>query len=285
MKLGSVPPRSLDSPLRWVGSKRHLKATLGGIRASLGGVRVIDPFVGGCSALLALGPGDFVGGDMNAELVEFLGACVRGSSDVWQEVCVWEDSREEYERVKALVTPPGSVIAAARFLYLNRCSYMGLYRMNRRGEFNVPYGGGGRLHVSLMQERLKALGERLGEGTLVMRSFEETLSFAEDGDLVFLDPPYARTGVPGFNRYSADGFDVSSHRSLAALACSLSRSCTVVVTIHPGDGGPDDPWLKVLSTWTRLKVAPSERLRNGELLLSSRPLGGVDGRGHYLGPR
>ena len=98
-----------------------------------------------------------------------------------------------------------SVARAARFVYLNRLCFNGLYRTNRDGHFNVPYGarGAGRLPDAAV---LEAVSRCLRGVTLVAKDFSEVLGMASQGDLVYMDPPYRVASRRVFREYQAGEF-------------------------------------------------------------------------------
>ncbi len=78
---------------------------------------------------------------------------------------------------------------AARFIYLNRCSFNGIYRVNKNGIYNVPYGKRSNVDI-LTRDNLSLVKERL-QGTKILETdFAESLKYISEGDFVFLDPPY-----------------------------------------------------------------------------------------------
>lgn len=129
--------------------------------------------------------------------------------------------------------PRGRHQQAARFLYLNRACWNGLYRVNKKGEFNVPYGAP-RTSSQMDAVNLRACSHALAADDVQLRvsDFEDVLMGAEEGDLVFLDPPYV-TGHNnnGFIDYNERLFSWDDQRRLAAVATRLAaRGVQVLVT-------------------------------------------------------
>jgi DNA adenine methylase len=129
----------------------------------------------------------------------------------------------------------GSAIdRAARFIYLNRCCYGGLYRTNRRGEFNVPFGGGSRTPAALWE------CNQLANASKVMREcdldlctidFAIALSQANQGDVCFLDPTYLAATRGPFDRYNPKLFtwDDQVRLNIAARAAA-ERGAVVIIS-------------------------------------------------------
>ena len=120
---------------------------------------------------------------------------------------------------------------AARFLYLNRICYNGLYRVNRRGEFNVPFG---RHHNPTIcaADNLRTVSQALQGITLLAGDFTRCLETAAAGDFVYLDPPYdPLSGTANFTSYTSDDFGAADQRRLADLFRELDRrGCLVMLS-------------------------------------------------------
>jgi len=120
---------------------------------------------------------------------------------------------------------------AARFLYLNRTCYNGLYRVNRRGEFNVPFGRH-RNPTICAADNLRAASRALQGAVLLASDFTRCLETAEAGDFVYLDPPYdPLSSTANFTSYTSDDFGAADQRRLADLFRELDRrGCYVMLS-------------------------------------------------------
>lgn len=129
-----------------------------------------------------------------------------------------------YYRVRAQnparLSPPG---IAARFIYLNRTGFNGLYRVNKSGRFNVPFGR--YTNPTICDAAgLRAAAAALAGADLDRRSFAELPGWAEPGDFVYLDPPYQPlTKTANFTAYTAGGFGENEQRQLAGVCRELDR--------------------------------------------------------------
>lgn len=122
--------------------------------------------------------------------------------------------------------------AAARTLYLNHTCFNGLYRVNKSGKFNTPFGGYKNPKIC-DEAALRAASEALQKATIVCSDYQDVLrEYANAGDFVFLDPPYLPVTPSGdFKRYTKEQFHESDHRQLAETIKELeSRGCRVVLT-------------------------------------------------------
>ncbi len=194
--------------------------------------RYHEPFVGGGALYFALRPERAFLGDRNAELVN-LYRVVRDEPDALIEaLSAHENTREHYHRVRGLhpdALPP--VERAARTFFLNRTGFNGLFRVNRHGLFNVPYGN--QAHMSRFQPTIiRAAHRALRIADIFCEDFEGSAARVRSGDFVYLDPPYAvglNDGEPF--KYQADGFGEAEQRRVADFFRSLDRcGCLVMAT-------------------------------------------------------
>lgn len=215
MTLRVVPdqPARCAPLLKWAGGKRRFARVHGDAlfaRVLERGGRLVEPFAGGAALSLHLGLAGTVLSDVEEDLV----TTYRVVRDRHEELATLlalmsgQVDRDGYYRVRAAV-PTSELEVAARLVFLNRLCFNGLYRKNRRGEFNVPYGG--RARPLPGTERLREVSRALRGFDLRCADFEEVLIHAGDGDVVYADPPY--WGV--FSDYGAAGFGRGDHERLA----------------------------------------------------------------------
>ena len=119
---------------------------------------------------------------------------------------------------------------AAMFLYLNRNGYNGLWRTNMVGEYNVPYGGYKKYYLA-DEADIQFYSSMLRDTVITHTSYEVALRTAEEGDFVFLDPPYFRERTSNFVQYNRDMFREENHRDLKKITDDLtSRGVKVMIT-------------------------------------------------------
>jgi DNA adenine methylase len=120
---------------------------------------------------------------------------------------------------------------AAMLIYLNRTGFNGLFRVNARGEFNVPAGRYERPKIA-DRERVARVAAALGEAQLIWGSFEAALEIAAPGDFVYLDPPYAPLSrTANFTAYTARRFNAEDQRRLQQMVIALARrGCHVLLS-------------------------------------------------------
>ena len=208
--------------LKWAGGKTQLIAQLLPHVPERFGT-YIEPFVGGGALFFALQPERAILSDSNPELVNLYRQIASDVDAVIDCLKRYRNTRDDYYGVRAQVwqeLDPSE--AAARMIYLNRTCFNGLYRVNRKGEFNVPYGR--YLNPRICdEENLRAASEVLKRADILCGDFAEILaSHVQAGDFVFLDPPYVPVGKWGdFKRYTKEQFYEADHRRLAEVTTKL----------------------------------------------------------------
>ena len=196
---------SIDPFLRWAGSKRKILPRLKPFWRE-DHERYVEPFAGSAALFFAIGPRRAILGDLNRDLVSTYATIKDDPQGVATALTVWETDEDTYYRVRDEMGDLEDPAArAARFVYLNRLCFNGLYRTNRSGHFNVPYGakGAGRLPDAAA---LAAVSQCLRGATLVAKDFSEVLGMVGPGDLVYMDPPYRVASRRVFREYQAGEF-------------------------------------------------------------------------------
>jgi DNA adenine methylase len=194
--------------------------------------RYFEPFLGGGALFFDLAPSAAVLSDSNPELMLCYEVVRDCPEDLISEYSAYKVNESEFYRMRALKPEHLAPVArAARFLYLNKTCYNGLYRVNKKGRFNTPYGR--YTDVSLAEpENLRAASGMLQRACLLCEDYQQALAGAEAGDFVYLDPPYLPVGkYADFKRYTKAFFYEKDHRSLAEVFGALSaRGCFVLLS-------------------------------------------------------
>lgn len=145
-------------------------------------------------------------------------------------------SREYFYQVRAWDRQPNwidrsPVERAARMIFLNRTGYNGLHRVNRRGQFNVPFGRYTNPRI-VDATNLRAASQALQSVELCVEDFRGVLERAKSGDLVYFDPPYLPLSpTSSFTAYSQHAFGEAEHRQLAHVFAQLAaRGCYVLLS-------------------------------------------------------
>ncbi|MHA1223735.1 MAG: DNA adenine methylase [Candidatus Heimdallarchaeaceae archaeon] len=139
------------------------------------------------------------------------------------------NEKEVFYRIRA-EEPSDAVTRAARLIYLNRTCYNGLYRVNKQGKFNVPFGRYPKNVRIFDEENLRNVSESLKNVELASEDFEEAVKNAQEGDFVYFDPPYVPlTTTADFTDYTSEGFGLKEQERLAKVFKELDeRGCLVM---------------------------------------------------------
>jgi DNA adenine methylase len=205
--------------LRWAGSKRQLVPDLARFWND-SFKRYVEPFMGSACLFFALRPNRAMLGDINRELVETF-KIVRSNP---RELAAQLDRLPQgenafYDLRRQSPEALSSIDAAARFIFLNRYCFNGLFRTNREGQFNVPYGPTRSGHLPGERE-LIAAATLLRRASLKCSDFEAMLLNVQKDDFVYLDPPFAISNRRMFRQYGPSTFGL---RDLDRLENALIR--------------------------------------------------------------
>lgn len=226
--------------------------------------RYFEPFIGGGALMFALGnpdselhiPGkNLYINDMNPELTNTYEVIRDNLTLLIKELEILSKKIDEktFYEIRSNV-PRGKVARAARFIYLNKACFNGLWRVNSKGEFNVPFGKGKK--VKLFDEsNLRACSARLKDSTITNTSFEKAISNARKGDLVYFDPPYIPLSTSAsFSAYAKEGFELKDHELLATTISKLSEKGVYVVLSNS-----DTPMSRKIFGFLKLERIPVRR--------------------------
>ena len=229
------PPQLLSPILRWAGGKQQLVSQLTAFLPRDVTNRVYrEPFLGAGCLFFAVQPEKAVLSDANEHLIrcyEFVrdqaplvARYLRRYAAMTSEKYYYE-VRRIYNRLKF------SAPQAARFIYLNKTCFNGIFRVNREGTFNVPYGWKNPPAIPSV-EHLRRVSAVLKRATLRPEPFGQALALASTGDFVYLDPPYPPlNGVANFRHYTMDRFNPEDQKKLAATVRELdARGCLVMMS-------------------------------------------------------
>jgi len=274
---GHLIPRPF---LKWAGGKgRLLPVLLAYVPARFG--TYFEPFLGGGALFFALWRlgriQRAVLSDINRELMDTYLAIQQDVERVIRELDTYPYSRAFYYQLRA--KNPWSLSLperAARMIYLNKTGYNGLYRVNKQGRFNVPFGR--YKHPNYKDfENLRAVARALQKAKLYCRSFEFVAEEAQAGDFVYLDPPYDPVSETArFTQYHAGGFTREDHVRLAEVFRTLTRRGVWVMLSNS-----DTPFIRELygefqiveiQTTRPINSRADRRRRWRELLILNRPL-------------
>lgn len=226
--------------VKWAGGKRQLLSQIKE-RMPEKYNNYFEPFVGGGAVAFELLPEKALINDINKALI-----------NAYKQICdapdaflktvnnldaeMWEDGKKYYYSLREhyndkLMKAEYDVELAALFVFINKHCFNGLYRVNGKGLFNVPYNNSRR--VSVDEGAIRDISKYLQGVTIIDGDFEEACKGAKKGDFIFIDSPYAPLNPTSFESYTKEGFDIESHRRLARLYDELTgRGCYCMLTNH-----------------------------------------------------
>jgi DNA adenine methylase len=260
--------------LKWAGGKRWLVSERPEwFRVEV--TRHVEPFLGSGAVFFGIEPKMAMLSDLNAELIATYLALRDFPTDVRRKLREHQrlHNSEYYYRIRATIcrTP---VTRAARFIYLNRTCFNGLYRVNLQGKFNVPKGT--KDAVLLPTDDFPALSNLLHKAELYARDFSETISEVGEGDFLYVDPPYTvRHNTNNFLKYNEQIFSWSDQQRLAEdLALAAKRGAHILVSNadHPCIHGlySSNVWARIsVPRFSKLAASAQHRKATTELIISN----------------
>ena len=226
--------------VKWAGGKRQLLPQIKE-RMPEKYNNYIEPFVGGGAVVFGLLPENALINDINEALINaYRQIC--NEPDMFLKVInkldqeMWEDGKKYYYSLREhyndkLMKAEYDVELAALFVFINKHCFNGLYRVNGKGLFNVPYNNSRRSSVD--ESVIMEVSEYLQGITIMNGDFQEISASAKKGDFIFLDSPYAPLNPTSFESYAKEGFDIESHRRLSKFYDELTaKGCYCMLTNH-----------------------------------------------------
>lgn len=195
--------------------------------------KFIEPFFGGGAVFFAARPTNAIIADSNPELVNLYQSIASDVDGVIDCIRAFKNTEEDFYAVRELnVESLSNIEAAARTVFLNRTCFNGLYRVNKSGRFNVPYGKYKNPKI-FHEDEIRAASALLRTATIVCADYKAVLKEnAQNGDVVFLDPPYLPISeYADFKRYTKEQFYEEDHIELATEVQRLHElGCHVILT-------------------------------------------------------
>ena len=191
-----------------------------------------EPFIGGGALYFRINPASAVISDANEELIN----CYKAVRDQVEEViaALKKHTNEKAHFLRTRSVQPwqlSPVERAARLIYLNKTCYNGLYRVNQRGEFNVPFGRYDNPRIC-DEAGLRECSRVLQNAEIICRDFRHLLYKAQPGDFIYFDPPYNPISeTASFTAYSDSPFDQREQKALRQVFRALNeRGCHVMLS-------------------------------------------------------
>jgi DNA adenine methylase len=208
--------------LRWAGSKKKQLPILSSFW-NQDFDRYVEPFMGSACLFFRVRPRKAILADINEDLIRTFLTVRKHPRAVSNRLARLPLGKRSYYRVRGQTLANfDPADAAARFIFLNRFCFNGLYRTNRDGQFNVPFGSSGIGRVPTAQE-LRTVANALRVCTIRHADFYETLKRTKAGDFVYLDPPYALGNRRVFGQYGPSSFGLGDLQRLADALADMDK--------------------------------------------------------------
>ncbi len=226
--------------VKWAGGKRQLLEEIDK-RMPKDFNRYFEPFVGGGAVLFNLQPIDAIINDINKSLINAYRQIKQSPIELIKAIneldsnipvdgkSYYYDIRQKYN--DKLMQEDFDVELAAMFIFINKHCFNGLYRVNGKGLFNVPYNNS--RQASYNADNIMEISKYLKDIIILDGDFEYACKDAGEGDFIFFDSPYAPLNPTTFESYTKEGFDKDSHIRLAELFKKLTiKGCHCMLTNH-----------------------------------------------------
>jgi len=217
--------------LKWAGGKTRLLPALRKF-VPRGFNRYFEPFLGGAAFFFDLLPDNALLCDSNPELINCYEVVRDKPEELLETLSQLRINKSEFYRLRELQPERLSqVFRAARLIYLNKTCFNGLYRVNKQGKFNTPYGRHSSINLA-DPANLVAASKALKRARLFCSDFATMLKRAKTKDFIYLDPPYVPTGrFSDFKRYTkAQFYEADQERLAQAFSDLAERGCFVLLS-------------------------------------------------------
>jgi DNA adenine methylase len=247
--------------LKWAGGKTQLLSTFDEYFPDRF-ERYFEPFLGGGAVFFRMNAReDGVTAhlsDLNDELINCYSVVRDNVEQLIKALKKHRNESDYYYGVRAMDTSRMTPVArAARLIYLNKTCFNGLYRVNRKGEFNVPFGSY-KNPRTCDEDNLRAASDALRNARVEHKPFENALKTAKKGDFVYLDPPYQPlSATSSFTSYTSKCFGELDQKRLAEVFAELDRrGCKVMLS------NSDNEFVRELYKQFRLETVYANRAIN-----------------------
>jgi len=199
--------------------------------------RYIEPFLGGGAVFKYLKPKNTsLLSDINSDLIGFYNCLKQNPNELYfyTQEHMKRHCKDYYYETRANNGLVDSIQKAARFLYLNRTCYNGIYRVNSKNEFNVPIGDSKDFNVT--KEEFIKYSQLLSNAEIINEDFRVSIKNALKDDLIFVDPPYVtKTNQSSFDMYSANQFDWDAQVELSEILQNKNKEGSHIILTNIND--------------------------------------------------
>ncbi len=261
-----MPPQPF---IKWAGGKTQiLEQVAKYLPATNSFQRYFEPFLGGGAIFFHVKPAEAILSDKNYELINSYHVIKNNVEKLMEKLEEFKKEpltpelyylkRAVYTKLLSKDLEMDAVDRAALFIFLNKTCYNGLYRVNQKGGFNVPFGKYEKTPNLYHRENLIGVSNLLENKQICCDTFESVLNLATERDFVYLDPPYLPSPSKNeFTSYTEDRFVQSRHDKLAEIFADLdSKGCKVLLS------NSNTPYVRKLYSKFRKKIVNAGRMIN-----------------------
>jgi len=221
--------------LRWAGGKNRIVNFLEKRMPPnfSNGNEYYEPFLGAGSLFFRLKPLNATLSDNNKDLIECYKAVQKNPELIVKHLQQYllNNCKNYYYKMRDKYNNSNPSIAkAALFIYLNKTCFNGIWRVNKKGEFNVPYGY--REPLLSSKDNLLNPSTALSKARIIHEDYKKVVEYARKGDFIYFDPPYPPlNGTSYFTHYTKEGFNREDHSELASVAKMLNKEgCHIMIS-------------------------------------------------------
>lgn len=266
----------MKSIIRWAGGKsRVIDQVLNEFPKFSG--KYYEPFMGSATIYLGSSIQKAVLADTNKELINCFEQVKNNHNNVWKEFVKFENTKESYSQIRSMDRKENfnSIpleVRAARFLYLNKTCFQGLWRVNSRGENNVPYG---KLKtIACHEQNLLEFSNRVQNAEFKSDDFEVLLKNSGKDDFVYMDPPYIKISeTSSFVAYVSSGFPLEEHLRVKKVCDDLNSKGVKFLLSNSDCNETRDLyrnyWIKEITTRRSISAKKENRGEIKELLIKN----------------
>lgn len=276
--------------VKWVGGKRQLLQQFhrfGLFPSKFDDKRncYFEPFVGGGAVFFDLQPKNATISDLNAELITTYKVIRDDVESLIKSLLKHVYDKDYFLKIRAMNPAEMSELdIASRFIYLNRTCFNGMYRVNSKGQFNVPFGRYKNPAIC-DEDNLRAVSRALMDVEILNVDYKSAVGGAKTGDFVYFDPPYYPiSSTSSFMSYTKEGFAEKEQIELRDTFAELSnRGCYVMLSnsdaafIRNIYGELKNVTITTVSAGRAINSKATARGKITELVITNYPVGGNDG--------
>ena len=215
--------------LKWVGGKRQLLSQIEKYMPNEYN-NYFEPFIGGGALFFKLSKSQSTIIDLNEELINVYKIIAYNPVELIQDLKKHKNNKEYFYKIRELdrndsyILKTSDIERASRFIYLNKTCFNGLYRVNKKGQFNVPFGNYKKVKY-IDEENILNCSKLLKKTNIIHGNFLNIEKIVKENDFVYFDPPYIPLNeTSNFTSYTKENFNLDTQIELKKLCDRLTNN-------------------------------------------------------------